>query len=99
MGVGVNQDSIQASVHGQVHGVRARLLHSVSGQGRSQTRGDGGGQTHEPDHNGGRRQEHGQEETGRDKHGQMGGRKRIRQTEADQVQGGVRRTVVPQRQT
>jgi len=29
----------------------------------------------------------------------VGSRKRIRQTEAYQIQGGIRRTVVPQRQT
>ena len=95
MGLRVNQDPIQASVHGQVHSVRARLLYSVPRQGRSQTCGDGGGQTYEPDIHGGRRQEYGQEETGSDQHGQVGGGQRLRQTEKDQVQSGIRRTVVP----
>jgi len=99
MGQRINKDTIQASVHGQIHNLRTGLLHSLPRQARQETRRDGGSQTHEPDHHGGRGQEHGQEETGRDKHGQVGGRQCIRTTEEHQVQGGVRRTVVPQRQT
>ena len=99
MGLGINQDPIQASVHRKVHCVCAGLLHSVSRQARSQTCRDGRSETHESDIDGVRGQEYGQEETGRDQHGQVGGRKRICQTEADQIQSCVRRTVVPQRQT
>ena len=51
------------------------------------------------DNNGGRWQEHGQEETGINKSCQVGGRKCLCQTEQATIQGSIRRRPIPQRQT
>ena len=81
MGQRINQDSLPSSTHRQIHSVRARFFHSVCGQERKKECGTDRSQTIGTDKNGNGRKKYGQEKTGDNKPGQMGGRQRLCQTE------------------